>query len=570
MEKHLRMLRWTVGMLGCAMFAFADSDAPFEDATAEADVKFIHTTGEFRHPQYGHSRYMPETMGSGVVIFDADGDGDNDILLINSTGFKDEPLSSGGTMSLLRNDGNWNFSDITKSVGLDCPLYGMGAAVADYDADGDPDILVTTIDGANLFENVDGSFHNVSIARGLRLDQEYNAYDNAIGDWSTGAVFFDADGDLDLDIVTINYVAWSTTSDIFTTYDTRNKGYTSPRSYRGQKLRLWLQKDGHFVDASSNSGLAIEGKSLGIALWDFNNDHRLDIVVANDTVENFLFENLGDGKFVDVALPSGVALDLNGNTRAGMGIDVADYNNDGRAAIAIGNFSGEPTSFFRERAIWRFSEDSLVTNIAAETTPLLTFGLLFIDVDLDGWQDIISANGHVEPNIARALPNERYEQPIQWLKNAGNKRFVSAGNEIPALASPMVGRGLAAGDLDADGDLDLVVTGNGSRPRFIRNNIAGRNFIRVKLIGKSPNLEAIGGRIWVYGSTLTQQRIVRTGSSYLSQSEFTQTFGLPDGEHVKAIKILWPNKTVSYINNPPTNITLKVQQAKRTLSYVAR
>lgn len=535
-----------------------------EDITDKTGINFKHISGAFIHEDGSHSRFMPETMGSGVALFDFDSDNDIDILFINSGGFKGIQASRSGSAKLYRNDGNWHFTDVTKKSGLETNFYGMGASIADYDADGDPDILFTTLDGIRLYQNHQSYYTDVTKQVGLYTQHWTNHKGQSGTEWSTGAVFFDADGDRDLDLVTIQYVRWSVSADIYTTYDAVHKGYTSPRSYNGQSLRLWQQQQGRFTDKTQDSGLALAGKALGIALWDFDNDQKLDIVVANDTMENFLFQNLGHGRFKNIAATAEVAFDRHGNARAGMGIDIADYQNNGQAAIAIGNFSGEPTSLFRQKTAWQFSEDSQITQLYAPTLPSLTFGLVFTDLDLDGWQDIIMANGHTEPGIASAFPDQRYRQPLQWLRNLGNGNFIDAGKNIPALSTPMVGRGLATADLDSDGDLDLVATSNSGNSRLVRNNLPLQNYLRVKLHGQAPNTDAIGARIWLIGKHQTQQRMVRNGGSYLSHSELTQTFGLGSEEKIEALKVQWPDGNTTLIKSPGVNQTIEVHENAST------
>ncbi|MDD5034178.1 MAG: CRTAC1 family protein, partial [Methylococcaceae bacterium] len=448
------------------------------------------------------------------------------------------------------NQGNWRFKDVARQAGLDQSFYGMGAVAADYDGDGDADLLFTALDGLRLYRNEGGGrFADVSRSVGLHPVYWTNEKGQTGPEWSTAALLFDADGDGDLDILSAQYVQWSVEADIRTTYDTVHKGYTTPRAYAGQSLRLWLQEHGKFRDATSGSGFDLEGKALGLALWDFDDDGRLDVAIANDTSANFLFRNLGAGRFEEIGQKAGVAYDSEGNPRAGMGIDIADYRNDGSAGIAIGNFAQEPTSLFRMLKPWQFREDSGESGIAEPTFPLLTFGLVFADLDLDGWQDIVTANGHIEPAIRAVMPMLSYAQPLQWMRNLGSGRFADAGSGFDAFKAPMVGRGLAIGDLDDDGDLDLIATSNNGAPRVLRNDLTEPHYLRVSLRGLAPNTDAIGARILLHGEHSIQQRIVRTGGSYLSQSEMVQTFGLAVGESVRRLEVRWPDGAVCTISN---------------------
>jgi len=544
--------------LTCVHCAFSESAQKnpclFEDVTAQSGITFVHQNGAFFRDDGQPSRYMPETMGAGVILFDLEPDGDLDILLLNGGSLEREYASTRSLSKLYRNDGSWRFVDISAESGIAFPFYAMGGSAADFDADGDTDLLISGVHGLKLLRNQGGVFTDVSEDIGLEYPTDTQPFL-----WATGSIFFDADGDLDLDILAIHYVRWSVHHDIHTTYDGKNKGYTTPKAYLGLPPHLWVQDEGRFYHASDDTGLDYLGKSLGVALWDFNGDNLLDIFVANDTSENFLFHNLGGGKFQNRAIQSGVAFDNHGNTRAGMGVDIADYDNIGKPAIAVGNFSGEPTSFFRKHGPWSFSEDSKDVGIDQSTYPLLTFGLLFADLDLDGWQDIITVNGHVEPNVTDVFPQESYRQPIQWLINQRDGRFI-ARDGCDTFETPIVGRGLAKGDLDGDGDLDLVVTTNDGPAKILRNNLKNTSYLRVRLVGLAPNTDAIGSRVTLVGQRYTQQRMVVTGGSYLSQSELTKTFGLAQNNAPQRIEILWPNHQRQVLNHIIPNRTMVIKQ----------
>jgi hypothetical protein len=562
LDARFRVLVLALLAAPCAANAGASRGQGFTDVTAQSGIGFRHVNGAFITANGAQSRYMPETMGGGVVIFDYDGDGDQDVLFVNGSYFKPGDRRK-ALPALYENLGHWRFVDVTLQAGLVRPFHGMGAVAADYDGDGDADLLFTAVDGLRLYRNEgQGRFADAGRRAGLHPVYWTDEKGRTGPEWSTAAVLFDADGDADLDILSAQYVQWSVATDIPTTYDTVHKGYTTPRAYDGQSLRLWLRNGGRFHDATQGSGFEVAGKALGMALWDFDGDGRLDVVVANDTSANFLFHNLGSGRFEEIGQAAGIAYDNDGNPRAGMGIDVADYLNDGTVGIAIGNFAEEPTSLFRMLKPLQFREDSGINGIAGPTLPLLTFGLVFADIDLDGRQDIVTANGHVEPAIRSVMPTLSHAQPLQWLRNLGNGRFANAGLEFEALQTPMVGRGLAVGDLDGDGDLDLIAASNNGAPRILRNDLAKLNYLRVWLRGLPPNTDAIGARIRLHGSRTVQQRIVRTGGSYLSQSEMAQTFGLAPGESVQRLEVRWPDGAVSTIRNPAIHRGYRISHPK--------
>ena len=542
----------------------ATAGVTFTDVTEQTGIKFKHYTGAFQDQQQHDSRYMPETMGGGVVIFDYDGDGKPDIYVVNSADFPGRPsVRPEPTGRLYRNLGNLRFEDVTEKAGLAQSCYGMGAIAADYDGDGHPDLLVTTWGGPRLFRNLgNGSFREVTREVGLTSPKWHDDSGHEGPEWATGALMFDADGDGKLDIFVANYVHWSPQVDLYSTMDGRRKSYAKPDIYHGSSPRLYLQRGGKFVDVTRDSGIANEnGKALGVALWDFDNDGRPDIVVANDTQPNFLYHNLGGGHFSERGVPAGIAYDENGTTRAGMGIDVADYMNDGGAAIAIGNFSREPVSVFKMQAPEVFRETSQQSGVAEPTYMVLKFGLVFADMDLDGWQDLLLANGHIEPHINEVEEAITYREPMKLLGNDGRGGFVdwteTAG---PPFSTPLVGRGLAVGDLDGDGDLDIVVAENGGTLHVFRNEISPKSYLRVKLRGRGQNTDAIGAKITLSSGGVTQARMVRTGSSYLSQSELVQTFGLGDKGSVDKLSIRWPGGKRTEIEHPSTRQTLVVEE----------
>jgi len=518
------------------------AEVTFTDVTAEAGVHFVHNNGAFG------KKYLPETNGSGCAFLDYDNDGWQDILLINSTSFPDAPKRIDSVMALYRNNQDGTFADVTVAAGLAKPVYGQGVAVGDYDNDGFVDIFVTALGQSLLFRNNgDGTFTDVTETAGL----------TSPGYFSSSAAFFDYDKDGWLDLFLCNYVEWSPETDLFCSLDNINKSYCTPEKYQGQSSRLYRNTGGKFVDVTEEAGLLDPGgKSLGVAIVDFNRDGWPDIFVANDTQPNMLYRNNGEGTFTDVALLSGVALSEEGKARGGMGTDFADIDGSGNPSIIVGNFSLEMLAIFRNQGEGLFIDEAPSTNVGRDTLLSLTFATFFFDYDLDGRPDIFMANGHVADDINKVQPNLTYAMKPQLFRNEGDGRFRETSSQAgPPFQKPVVGRGAAYGDYDNDGDLDILLTENGGPAYLLRNDNANQaRFVRFKTVGSESNRDGIGAEITVSLPDETKQwQVVHSGSSYCSQSELPLTFGLGRNDEIATVEIAWPSGKVDTLTDLPAN-----------------
>jgi hypothetical protein len=499
------------------------------DVTAAAGVRFTHHSGGFG------GKYLPETLGSGCAFLDFDGDGWQDILLVNAMDWPGHRRER-TTLRLYRNNRNGTFTDVTKSAGLDVELYGMGVAVGDYDNDGFPDLLITCVGQNRLFHNTGkGTFVDVTRTSGLG---------GRLG-FSTSAMWFDFDRDGYLDLFVCNYVRWSADHDVFCSVDGKQKSYCTPEAYRGDTCWLFRNRgNGRFEDVTAKSGIFdTSSKSLGVALLDEDQDGWPDVVVANDTQPNKLFRNQRDGTFKDVALHAGVALSMDGRARAGMGVDAADVDHSGRPTLAITNFDNEMIGFYRPEGPGVYADAAVQVGIGMPSRETLGFGCAFLDVDLDGQLDLVVLNGHIDDTVRRIRGNVGYAQPPQLFLNQGDGRFREvAAVAGAAFASPKVGRGLAFGDFDRDGDLDLLMTTNNGAAWLFRNDqLDGNRSVRFRLVGTQSNRDAIGAHVRIFHGGASQSLLVKGGSSYLSQSELPVTFGVGRRDRIDRVVIAWPS-----------------------------
>jgi len=499
------------------------------DITASAGIKFQHNSGA-----YG-GKLLPETLGSGCAFLDYDADGWQDILLVNGMDWPGHKRQR-STLQLYKNNRNGTFTDVTKSAGLDIEMYGMGVAVGDYNNDGFPDIFISCVGQSRLFRNTGkGTFVDVTRSSGLFGRQGF----------STSALWFDYDRDGLLDLFVCNYVRWSPEHDVFCSLDGTHKSYCTPEAYRGDTCWLFHNRgDGIFEDMTAKSGtFDSSSKSLGVAMLDYDEDGWPDLLIANDTQPNKLYRNLHNGKFKEVAVEAGLAFSNEGKARAGMGVDVGDFDNSGRSGIAITNFDNEMIGLYRATKPGVYDDIATLAGIGAASKNTLGFGCLFLDVDLDGNLDLAVANGHIDETVRNIRGNVGYAQPPQLFLNRGGGKFQDVASAAGGgFDSPKVGRGLAFGDFDRDGDLDiLLTTNNGSAYLYRNDQSAHPKSIRFHLKGTKSNRDAIGASVRIFYDGQTQSRMVRGGSSYLSQSELPATFGMGVHEKIDRVVIDWPS-----------------------------
>jgi len=520
------------------------------DVTSQAGIHFQHNSGA-----YG-GKLLPETLGSGCAFLDYDADGWQDILFVNAMDWPGHKRQR-STPRLYRNNRNGTFADVTKSAGLDIEMYGMGVAVGDYNNDGFPDILITCVGQNRLFRNTGkGTFVDATQKSGLHGRQAF----------STSAMWFDYDRDGLLDLFVCNYVRWSPEHDVFCSLDAKHKSYCTPEAYRGDTSWLFHNRgDGTFEDVTATSGIFdSSSKSLGVAMIDYNQDGWPDLLVANDTQPNKLYRNLGNGKFKDVAVEAGLAFSADGKARAGMGVDVGDFENSGKPGVAITNFDNEMTGLYRAARSGVYDDIATASGVGLASRNTLGFGCVFLDADLDGMLDLTVANGHIDETVRNIRGNIGYAQAPQLFWNQGGARFRDVAGEVGGgFDQPKIGRGLAYGDFDRDGDLDLLLTTNNGPAFLYRNDqTAGNRSIRFRLQGTKSNRDAVGAVVRIFYNGQMQSRTVRGGSSYLSQSELPVTFGLGKRDKIERATIEWPNGRVEEFKNLSTGKSYQCIESK--------
>ncbi|MBC8647466.1 MAG: CRTAC1 family protein [Thermoanaerobaculia bacterium] len=510
----------------------------FQERAAELGIDFSHVNGA------RGDKWMPETMGGGVGVLDYDGDGLPDLLFVSGAYWPGDPRGASqiSSLALFRNEGppqpgRPRFREVTREAGLQRVFYGMGVAAGDYDNDGREDLYVTGLGRNYLFHNEGGRFEEVASRAGVR--------DSG---WGTSAAFFDYDRDGLLDLFVCRYVDWNPKADLFCTLDGKSKSYCTPERYPAVPSHLYRNRGGgRFEDVTQSAGVFnTNQKALGVAPYDYDGDGWIDFIVTNDTAPNNLYRNLGNGTFEDVGVEAGVAVDDQGRSRGAMGVAWGDTKNGAGSAVAIGNFSNELKSLYWTESGEIFLDESPRSGVGPTSLLALTFGLFFFDADLDGRMDLFLANGHVEPTVQEVQTDVVFRQPPILYRNAGDGRFTPLGAGSGDLANPLVARGAVPSDLDADGDLDIVVVESGGPARvFLNPTNPSRRSVRMTLIGAGQsNRDAIGARVTATagGRRLTQE--VSGGHSYLSAPEKTLTFGLGSSPALEAVDIRWPDGAV--------------------------
>lgn len=539
---------------------------PFTDITTSAGIQFVHFNGA-----YG-DKLLPETMGGGAAFLDFDNDGDQDLIFVNGGRWpwRQDPASPPPPLALYKNDGKGNFTDVTAGSGLTGKFYGMGVAIGDYDNDGLPDVFVTGVGGTHLFHNRgNGKFADVTAEAQVGGDAS---------DWTTSAAWVDVNNDGKLDLFVCNYVRWSKEIDLEVGYKLVGLGraYGPPMNFGGSFPKLYLnQGNGTFRDVSATAGIQIKNtstgvpsaKSMAVAPVDLDNDGWMDLVVANDTVQNFVFLNQKDGTFKEVGAVSGMAFDNYGNARGAMGIDTAWFRNDAALGIAIANFANEMSALYvSQNRPMTFADEAISEGIGPAGRLLLKFGIFFFDYDLDGRMDVLTCNGHLEEEISKVQQSQQFRQSAQLFWNSGVDRSPCFTAVTPTLAGkdlfePIVGRGSAFADIDGDGDLDVLLLQAGGKPKLLRNDQKlNHHWIRLKLVGKSANRDAIGAvATLTTGGRPMRQQVMPT-RSYLSQSERLLTFGLGSASKADFLTIRWPGGQIQNVPVPAVDTVTVIEQ----------
>jgi len=525
----------------------------FRDVTQQAGIRFVHNNGAFG------KKFLPETMGPGVAFIDYDNDGWPDVFLVNGMDWPGH-VQKHSTPKLYHNNRDGTFTDVTHKAGLDIEMFGMGVAVGDYDNDGYDDLFLTAYGQSHLFHNNgNGTFTDVTQKAGLLGPREF----------STSAAWVDYDKDGHLDLVVGNYVQWTQETDLYCTLDGKSKSYCTPESYKGTPVRLWHNRgDGTFEDVTQKAGLGEPtSKTLGVAVLDYDNDGWPDLLFSNDTQPNKLYRNNGNGTFTEKAVVAGVAFSEDGVARAGMGVDAGDYDHSGHPSLLITNFANQMLSLYHNEGNGLFVDEAPRSEIGRASLLTLGFGCFFFDYDLDGWPDVLVANGHIDADIQRVQANVKYAMPPHLFRNIGNGKFAEVTKTLGAgFAAPRVGRGIAYADINNDGRLDVLISTNSGPVYLFRNEAQGTSAanrsLRIRLTGTKSNRDGIGATVKLTSGGETQTQMLRSGSSYLSASELVLTFGLAQREKADGIEIRWPSGQVDRLTDVAAGETVSVTEGK--------
>ena len=532
-----------------ATLVLEKSVVTFTDVTSQAGIHFKHSSAATGR------KYLVETMGSGCAFLDYNNDGRMDIYMVNGAPLPGFSSTQKISNALYRNNGDGTFTDVTAAAHVDGEgIYGMGVAVGDYDNDGNEDIYLTGFGRSILYHNNgDGTFTDVTQKAGVGDD----------GMWAVSAAFLDYDNDGKLDLFVSNYLDYKISADIPCGDPAKGlRSYCHPATYRGTHNRLFHNNgDGTFTDVSEQSGIAAAvGKGMGAVAADLDGDGWMDIFVSNDTVPNFLFHNNGDGTFKETGAFAGVAYSENGQAKSGMGADVGDFNGDGKPDILMTALSQYGASLYRNDGDGLFTDVSSQAGLTEPTFLLGGWGVKFLDYDNDGHPDIFITNSHVMDDIASYTDALTYRQPDLLLQNQEG-HFVDVTQGQPALLKPRAGRGVAIGDYDNDGDMDILVNNNNGVPTLLRNDGGNRNhWIKFKLVGTRSNRDAIGATLTVAAGDLVQTQQMKSGGSYLSSHDSRLNFGLGESDHIDSVEIHWPSRQVQHLGGMKANQMVTVTE----------
>ncbi len=520
----------------------------FSDVTSAAGIKFVHHTGATG------KKYLPETMGSGAAFADLDGDGWPEILLLNAKDWT--PRGKKYFSALYHNNRNGTFTDVTAGSGLDVEMYAMGVAVADYDNDGRPDIYITALEGDRLFHNEgNNKFRDVTAVSGI-----HNA------SFGTSAAWVDYDRDGKVDLFVSNYIQWTPKTDLWCSMDGATKSYCTPESSKGSPSKLFHNLgNGKFEDVSKKAGIADPAsKSLGVSVLDFNSDGWPDLFISNDTQPNKLYRNNANGTFTEEGVAAGVAYGEDGVARGAMGVDAADYDHSGRPHLLVGNFSNQMLGLYHNEGSGLFVDEAPSSSVGRSSLLSLTFGAFFFDYDLDGYADILAANGHTEEQIERIQPKVKYRQPPLLFRNLGGRKFENVSGSVGAdFAKPLLARGAAHADFDHDGDQDILITTNGGPPVLYRNDGGNKqHWLSIRLNGVKSNRSGLGAVVRVEGSAGKQSDMMRSGGSYCSQSDLALAFGLGHDEKAASVQVEWPSGVKQRFTGVAVNQFLTIDEIK--------